>query len=381
MSLSDNEGYSYSDEDYDDSIYERIAEFTLSNKSADLTKTFNTLKATSTTPNQCKQQQQPGKYSQHWTNKYAGMSKHIHVELYLGDNLPHSTTNMLKNRRNREERTVKKKDKSDRATIEQVLDPRTRIILFKLLNKSYLSEINGCISTGKEANVYHATGEPGDLAIKVYKTSILVFKDRDRYVTGEFRFRRGYCKHNPRKMVRLWAEKEMRNLIRIKHACIPCPAPYLLRSHVLIMEHIVDENGRTAIKLKDAVLNEDRAADLYRECVLMMWSLYNKAKLVHADLSEYNILYRCGHLVLIDVSQAVEHDHPNALVFLRKDCYNITHFFNKNNAIVMGVKELFALLTCPVIEESKVEDYFDIGMERTVQNMENGISNEEKVFA
>jgi len=36
--------------------------------------------------------------------------------------------------------------------------------------------------TGKEANVYHATGgaENADLAIKVYKTSILVFKDRDR---------------------------------------------------------------------------------------------------------------------------------------------------------------------------------------------------------
>ena len=46
-----------------------------------------------------------------------------------------------------------------------------------------------------------------DRAIKVYKTSILTFKDRDKYVSGEFRFRNGYCKHNPRKMVRTWAEK------------------------------------------------------------------------------------------------------------------------------------------------------------------------------
>jgi RIO kinase 1 len=53
-----------------------------------------------------------------------------------------------------------------------------------------------------------------DLAVKVYKTSILVFKDRDRYVSGEFRFRRGYAKHNPRKMVQVWAEKETRNLMR-----------------------------------------------------------------------------------------------------------------------------------------------------------------------
>ncbi len=50
-----------------------------------------------------------------------------------------------------------------------------------MLNTGFLGEINGCISTGKEANVYHATGAGGaDLAVKVYKTSILAFKDRDR---------------------------------------------------------------------------------------------------------------------------------------------------------------------------------------------------------
>lgn len=55
-------------------------------------------------------------------------------------------------------------------------------ILFRLLNSGYLSDMHGCISTGKEANVYHATtADGGDLAIKIYKTSILVFKDRDRY--------------------------------------------------------------------------------------------------------------------------------------------------------------------------------------------------------
>ena len=40
------------------------------------------------------------------------------------------------------------RDKSDRATVEQVMDPRTRMILFKLLNRGFIQEINGCISTG-----------------------------------------------------------------------------------------------------------------------------------------------------------------------------------------------------------------------------------------
>ena len=41
-------------------------------------------------------------------------------------------------------------DKGDRATSEQVLDNRTRLILFKMQQKGMFSEINGCVSTGKE---------------------------------------------------------------------------------------------------------------------------------------------------------------------------------------------------------------------------------------
>ena len=79
-------------------------------------------------------------------------------------------------------------DKSDRATVEQAIDPKTRMVLFKMLNRGLFAEINGCVSTGKEANVYHATQPDGtDLAIKIYKTSVLVFKDRDRYVSGDYR--------------------------------------------------------------------------------------------------------------------------------------------------------------------------------------------------
>ena len=81
-------------------------------------------------------------------------------------------------------------DKSDRATVEQAIDPRTRMVLFKMLNKGIFKTINGCVSTGKEANVYHAgTDAEKDLAVKVYKTSILAFRDRDRYVSGDYRFR------------------------------------------------------------------------------------------------------------------------------------------------------------------------------------------------
>ncbi|KAF9489384.1 RIO1-domain-containing protein [Pleurotus eryngii] len=238
------------------------------------------------------------------------------------------------------------KDKADRATTEQVLDPRTRIILFKMIGRGILQEINGCISTGKEANVYHALSpEAVHLAVKIFKTSILVFKDRDRYVAGEFRFRRGYNRHNPRKMVRLWAEKEMRNLKRLSMAGIRCPEPIEVRENVLVMRFLGDSEGWPSPRLKDAQLPEGALPGLYQELVLTTRQLYHQCKLVHADLSEYNILYHDSHLFIIDVSQSVEHDHPSAFDFLRSDITNIEEFFGRLGVTCLGLRRTFDFVT------------------------------------
>lgn len=260
------------------------------------------------------------------------------------------------NDRKSDNERVRNKDKHDRATAEQVMDPRTKMILFKLLNRGIINEINGCISTGKEANVYHATSKEGrDYAIKIFKTSILVFKDRDKYVSGEYRFRNGYCKSNPRKMVRTWAEKEMRNLVRLHNAKLNVPEPIILRSHVLVMSFMGDQ-GWPSPKLKDVEISQSTARTLYRECVVMMWKMFNICKLVHADLSEFNLLYHQGNVVIIDVSQSVEHDHPHAFEFLRKDCTNISDFFRKKGVATLTVKELFDFITDATIKESNLEE-------------------------
>uniref|UniRef100_A0A8C4R099 Serine/threonine-protein kinase RIO1 n=1 Tax=Eptatretus burgeri TaxID=7764 RepID=A0A8C4R099_EPTBU len=251
------------------------------------------------------------------------------------------------------------KDKADRATVEQVLDPRTRMILFKMLNRKVFSEINGCISTGKEANVYHAScGSKQTFAVKIYKTSILVFRDRDKYVSGEFRFRRGYCKSNPRKLVRTWAEKEMRNLARLNQAGLPCPEPIMLRSHVLVMSFIGKEDMPAPL-LKNVALSESKARELYMQLIQNMRIMFHDARLVHADLSEFNLLYHAGQAYIIDVSQAVEHDHQHALEFLRKDCFNVNGFFSRHGVQTMTVRELFDFITDPTITRTNLDAYLD----------------------
>ena len=271
-----------------------------------------------------------------------------------------AATGVRKAERRLDKNTLRVKDKADRATVENAIDPRTRLVLFKMLNNGLFDEIHGCVATGKEANVYHAIGEEhGHLAVKVYKTSVLVFKDRDRYVTGDWRFRRGYAKHNPRKMVKVWAEKETRNLLRLAAAGIPCPRPVQLRLHVLAMEFIGTDD-RAAPRLKDAALDGPRMCSAYVELITHMRTMYQKCRLVHADLSEYNILYHEDRLWIIDVSQAADLDNPNALVFLREDCKHVNDFFGRREAVkTLSNRELFDFCTDPALRDEQVDEYLD----------------------
>jgi len=224
----------------------------------------------------------------------------------------------------------------------------------KMLANKKIDLFQGCISTGKEANVYLALGsmdiakrepfspnEDGTIpvkeyAVKVFKTSILIFKDRERYVSGEFRFRNGHCKGNPRKMVQLWAEKEVRNLKRIAmNDCIKVPTPHILKNNIIVMDFL-GENGNAAPRLRDANIEDWRP--IYDQCLLLIRRLYQRSKLVHADLSEYNLLWHKNEIWIIDVSQSVEHDHPMALDFLRRDCSIMNDFFDKKKLNVLGIQ-------------------------------------------
>ncbi|CAK4031081.1 Serine threonine- kinase RIO1 [Lecanosticta acicola] len=291
-------------------------------------------------------------------------------------------------------------EKSDRATSEQVLDPRTRMILLQMLNRNIVSEINGVLSTGKEANVYHAATIPQDQegeaavqvlnrAIKVYKTSILVFKDRDKYVTGEYRFRSGYNKSSNRAMVKVWAEKEFRNLRRLYSAGIPCPEPVYLKAHVLVMAFLGNSKGYPAPRLRDVEfdLAEDqivsRWSEIYLDLLGYMRKMYQVCRLVHADLSEYNLLYHKQRLYVIDVSQSVEPDHPRSLEFLRMDIKNISDFFRRKGVDVLSERAVFGFITA--VEGSSEEP----GMKETLEKLyevraqsgeETGAAEDDVVF-
>ena len=170
-------------------------------------------------------------------------------------------------------------------------------------------------------------------------------------------------------MVRLWAEKEMRNLKRLVVAGIYCPEPVEVKENVLVMTFLGDKEGwyvlasyyyppnfsrlRASPRLKDAEIPSSEYPSLYQELVLNMRRMYHQCKLVHADLSEYNIIYHDTHLYIIDVSQSVEHDHPSAFDFLRKDIKNIEEYFGRFGVKGLGVRRCFEFITREVLEDGE----------------------------
>ncbi|XP_040564796.1 serine/threonine-protein kinase RIO3 [Lepeophtheirus salmonis] len=251
-------------------------------------------------------------------------------------------------------RASKVKDKEDKSTEGQHTDPKTRLILYKMVNNGLLDAVRGIVSTGKEAVILHADGGqhnpdiPSEVAIKIFKTTLNEFKNREKYIKDDYRFRDRFSKQNPRKVVHLWAEKEKHNLSRMIRKGVNVPEVFSLKKHVLVMSFI-GSDGRPAPKLKEAVLSSSDWKGCYSETVSTMKTLYHDCHLVHSDLSEYNILWHEKRPVFIDVSQAVEPTHPHALEFLYRDIVNITDFFScripPKDDLVKSYEDLFFYIT------------------------------------
>jgi len=222
---------------------------------------------------------------------------------------------------------IRKIDNSKkRATIDSVFDERTIFTLNKLLVNGPLERIEGIISAGKEANVYLAYDLNGkEVAIKIYKIDSNTSKWMKNYIIGDPRFKK--LPRNVSKVIFLWASKEFKNLKRACKAGLSVPEPIMVKNNLLLMEYIGFESIPAPI-LKD-IRNPKNPNDLMNQILTFIKNLYQKAKLVHGDLSEFNILYHNQKPVIIDISQGVSIQHPKAEVFLVRDIKNIFKYFEK----------------------------------------------------
>lgn len=230
-------------------------------------------------------------------------------------------------------------------TVEEVFDYKTVLTIYDLINSKCITQIKGVISAGKESRVYWGKGSKGeDLAIKIYLTSTAEFrKGILKYIIGDPRFE-GVKISTTKKLMNVWARKEFSNLKKMWEAGVRVPKPYCVKNNILVMEFIGYE-GRRAPLLKEIELSESEAIKIFNDIIENVRIMYQEAMLVHADLSEYNVMLFNGNVVLIDVSQAVHLSHPNSFNFLIRDLNNIRNYFIKTGIDVPSIDDLISYVT------------------------------------
>jgi len=224
---------------------------------------------------------------------------------------------------------------------EGVFDAKTLEAIEYLKRKRIIEDIYWVVSTGKEADVFYAKSPKGEeYAVKIYRIHTSRFKRKDIYVLGDRRFARGLSEIKEKWS---WARREFKSLKIAWRYEIHVPRPITVYRNVVVMEFI-GEDGTPAPLLKD-VEEIEEPEKVFKVLIEDINKLYNKAKLVHADLSPFNILYHKGICWIIDMAQAVRTSHHYALQFLYRDLYHLRNFFAAFIDELPTADELFKMIT------------------------------------
>ncbi|MEM3326999.1 MAG: serine protein kinase RIO [Thermoproteus sp.] len=228
-----------------------------------------------------------------------------------------------------EKRYRTEKDHEYFETLDEVFNAYTWRALLSLMNKGVVDEVLGPLAQGKEARVILARNKGGEyIALKIYYTTTTTFiKSIYKYILGDPRFKNKRIKKDIIDIVEIWCRKEFGNISAAFKAGVKTPKPIAIERNILAMEFI-GEDGRSAPTLNEVGLEGLEDPDeTFWEILRNVERTYVLAKLVHADLSEFNVLYHNGDIKIIDWGSAVKREHPLALEYLARDLNNIFRFF------------------------------------------------------
>ncbi len=237
----------------------------------------------------------------------------------------------------------RRKDEDLFKVVDSTLDSATFNDLMMVSRKLELEEIFGAISSGKEAKIYPARDRKGKFyAIKIFYVSTAQSKRAvQKYTRGDYRFDEQKV-GSTRSLIELWTKKEYRNLREMFDAGVRVPEPYVFHRNILVMDFIGHEGIRAPL-LRE-LPDEEVTPAMYLDILQQVTTMVKKARLVHGDLSEYNILVLDGLPYIIDVSQSLPIEHDNASKLLRKDMENINRFFSNKGLEVQEVDNFLSSL-------------------------------------
>jgi len=224
--------------------------------------------------------------------------------------------------------------------IERWVGPYTGYVLYTagydclaintLVKAGTLEAFGKPIGVGKESDVYDALTPKGEqVAVKFHRLGRTSFR-QTRRVRGYIAQRHhiGWLYQS-----RLAAEREFEALKLVHPYGVAVPEPISQNRHVVVMGMI---EGAELAEFND-IANPEKTL---REVLSNIRKIYVKAGVIHADLSEFNIILQSNlHILIIDWPQYVKKDHPNAEQLLERDIRNIVHFFKRKFKTKTSLKE------------------------------------------
>lgn len=190
------------------------------------------------------------------------------------------------------------------------------------------------LGVGKEADVYDALNPEGEkIAVKFHRLGRISFRQTMR--------KRAYTTEHANWLFqsRLAAEKEFQALKLVFAHKVAVPEPISQNRHVIVMGMI---EGAELAEWKG--LSEPEK--ILKRILRNIRKAYLQAGIIHADLSEYNIILKPNmQILIIDWPQYVTSKHPNAQQLLTRDVKNVLQYFKRKFMLEITLKEALEYVT------------------------------------
>jgi len=194
------------------------------------------------------------------------------------------------------------------------------LALHALVEKKIIGQLGPLIGKGKESDVYGCMDDNGDIfALKIYRIGRTSFKK-----IKQLRSFLGNRKHASWLYVnRLAAKKEFEALGKVYELKLDTPKPIGFNRHMIVMSYLRGKELAYHSVIKNP-------AKVFNKIIKQVKLIYQKAKMIHGDLGEFNIvLDDKSNILIIDWLQWVPTDHPNANSLIERDIGNVCNFFKK----------------------------------------------------
>jgi len=205
---------------------------------------------------------------------------------------------------------------------------RDALALKHLVDHGILNAVGMKLGVGKEADVYDGLSPSGyRIAIKFHRVGRPSFKQTKRV--------RSYGESSSwYKQSCIAARREYEALEALYSLGIKVPRPIAHNRHVVVMDIIIGDPLYVLTELPDPYKTlEDILENIKRA--------YHEASIIHADLSEFNVIVKPDFdILIIDWPQWVPKTHPRSLEYFKKDIMNIVRFFNRRYGLNVDVDEV-----------------------------------------